>query len=314
MDHPDGRGASEAAGGVTLLNLEFNSTCNLRCRHCALDHRKTRRIMAPATLSRVMGLLAAGQLPNLRRLDLHNGGETLLHPDLPGMLAIIAESRERLPAGAVVGLLTNAMLLTPEKSLAIIRSRAVDQLRVSLDGGSPEWFEAMRRGARWDVVATHVAAFMRINDQHGHPVRTEAICVMPPQLLPDGPFAPPFVALAETFDTVSLRPPHNWDGSRELGIDDASYRATAASRPGEACFLLARNLVVLPDGAVTACCNDLNARGVFGSILTEDFRALAGHPVRQGMLRLFREGRKAEIALCRDCSGFYAPPGAREKA
>ncbi|NDY58443.1 radical SAM protein [Desulfovibrio sulfodismutans] len=314
MGHTEADGMSDAAAGITLVNLEFNSSCNLRCRHCSLDHRKKRRIMEPATLSRVMGLLAAGQLPNLRRLDLHNGGETLLHPDLPGMLAIIAAFRQRLGAGAVVGLLTNAMLLTPEISRHILASRAVDQLRVSLDGGSPERFEHMRRGAKWDTVAKNVAAFMRLNAKHGHPVRTEAICVMPPQLLPDGPFAPQFVALAQTFDKVSLRPPHNWDGSRELGIDDASYRATAASRSGEACFLLSRNLVVLPDGSVTVCCNDLNARGVFGSILTEDFRALAGHPARQDWLGLFREGRQGEIELCRNCSGFFAPPGRGEEA
>jgi len=314
MDNPTACGVSDAAAGVTLLNLEFNSSCNLRCRHCALDHRKKRHIMEPTTLSRVMEYLAAGQLPHLRRLDLHNGGETLLHPDLPGMLAVIADFRERLPAGAVVGLLTNAMLLTPEVSQRIIASRAVDQLRISLDGGSPERFEHMRRGAKWDVVARNVAAFMRLNAARGHAVRTEAICVMPPELLPDGPFDPAFTALAQTFDTVSLRPPHNWDGSRELGVDDASYRAIAADRPGEPCFLLSRNLVVLPDGSVTACCNDLNARGVFGSILESDFAALADHPQRRRMLRLFREGRKAEIALCRDCSGFFAPPGRGAKA
>lgn len=314
MDRPAAHGVTDAAGDITLLNLEFNSTCNLRCRHCALDHRRKRKIMAPATLSRVMELVGHGQLPNLRRLDLHNGGETLLHPGLPGMLSIIAAHRQRLGAGVVVGLLTNAMLLSPEVSLCIIRSRAVDQLRVSLDGGSPEAFEAMRRGAKWAVVAENVAAFRRLNAKHGHPVHTEAICVMPPQLLPDGPFAPEFAALAGIFDKVSLRPPHNWDGSRELGIDDASYRAIAAARPGEACFLLSRNMVVLPDGAVTVCCNDLNARGVFGSILESDFAALAGHPARQRMLGLFREGRKAEIGLCRDCSGFFTPPGRGKKA
>jgi sulfatase maturation enzyme AslB (radical SAM superfamily) len=314
MDDPAAPGATDAAGGITLVNLEFNSSCNLRCRHCALDHGKKRKIMTPDTLSRVMELMAAGQLPGLRRLDLHNGGETLLHPDLPGMLAVIADFRERLPDGAVVGLLTNAMLLTPEKSLAIIQSRAVDQLRVSLDGGGPERFEHMRRGAKWATVAKNVAAFMRLNARHGRPVRTEAICVLPPELLPDGPFAPEFAALAGAFDAVGLRPPHNWDGSRELGIDDSSYRNIAAARPGEACFLLSRNLVVLPDGAVTVCCNDLNARGVIGSILESDFAALADHPQRRRMLRLFREGRKAEIALCRDCSGFFTPPGRGPKA
>ncbi len=297
---------------VRLLNIEFNSSCNLRCRWCALDHSRPRVTMPPDTLELVMESLANGALPGLRRIDLHNGGETLLHPDLPVMLSVIRRRKARLPGNPVVGLLTNAMPLTSKKAEQIVRSRAVDQMRFSLDGGSRAAYESLRRGARWEVARENIEQFLRINEKAGRPMSTEAICIIPPEGLPPGGMEPEFAALLSGLDKVSLRHPHNWDGSADLSVDDASYRSIAAQRPGEVCFLLERNLVVLPDGRVTVCCNDLNGRGVIGSVLDSGLESLAAHPRRLAMLEAFRAGRKATIPLCRDCTGFYAPPGREE--
>ncbi len=297
------------AESVTLLNLEFNSSCNLRCRWCALDHAKERQAMAPETLQRVMDCLADGQLPHLRRVDLHNGGETLLHPDLPGMLTVIRRAKPRLPVQPVFGLLTNAVLLTEKVALQIIRSKAVDQLRFSLDGGAPELFERIRTGAKWDVVRRNVERFLLLNEREGRPLRSEIICMIPPEGLPGGELHLQFASLFNRIDKVSLRHPHNWDGSADLGVDDASYRAIAEQRRGEVCFLLQRNLVVLPGGEVTVCCNDLNARGVIGNVLEQGLDGLAADAERLRWQELFRQGCKDEIVLCKGCTGFYAPPG-----
>lgn len=292
---------------VTLLNLELNSSCNLRCRWCALDHAKPRRVMSPAILAKVLGDLRHPVFSGLRRLDLHNGGETLLHPDLPAMLAVIAAAKAALPPGAVVGLLTNAMLLSPKMSARILASRAVDQMRFSLDGGTPALYESIRRGAKWPVVRRNVAAYCDANEAAGHPMATEAICLVEPDG-PAGGFDPEFAALLSRLDKISPRHPHNWDGSVELGVNDASYLAIARDRLGEACFLLERNLVVLPDGRVTVCCNDLNARGVIGSVLETSLADLATGPVRQGMIAAFRERGREAVPLCRRCSGFFTAP------
>lgn len=292
---------------VTLVNLELNSSCNLRCRWCALDHAKPRRIMTRQILAKAMADLTHPAFAGLRRLDLHNGGETLLHPELLAMLETIAASKANVPSGAVVGLLTNAMLLSPKLGQRIIASRAVDQLRFSLDGGTPALYEAIRRGAKWPVVRRNVEAFCAANEAAGHPMSTEAICLVEPGGPPGG-FDPQFMELLARLDKVSPRHPHNWDGSRDLGVDDSSYRELARDRKGEACFLLERNLVVLPDGRVTVCCNDLNARGVIGSILETSLAELAAGPTRQTMLAAFRAGGPTAVPLCRDCSGFYTAP------
>lgn len=297
---------------ITLLNIELNSSCNLRCRWCALDHGKPRIRMQEETLELVFRQLAENRLPHLRRIDLHNGGETLLHADLPAMFGVMRRYKERIAAGPVIGLLTNAMALTEKKALQILHSGVVDQMRFSLDGGSAEEFERIRRGAKWDVVRNNVMRFLLLNHRLGKPVSTEAICMIEDRGPDVQPFSHAFSELLGLIDKVVLRHPHNWDGSADLGVDDASYRSIAAERVGEPCFLLRRNLVVLPDGSVTVCCNDLNGRGVMGSVHAQGLDDFVRHPARMRMIDLFRAGRKEHIALCAHCTGFYAPPTARD--
>lgn len=295
------------ADSITLLNLEFNSSCNLRCQWCSLDHTKQRKVMPRAVLEKVMQELSSGVFRNLRRIDLHNGGETLLHPDLPGMLSVIRRYRASIPSSVTIGLLTNGMLLTPKVSEQICRSRAVTQVRFSIDGGSPAAFESIRKGAKWDVVRRNVQAFMEINRRAKEPVQTEIICMISAEGLPNDGMDPEFAALLQLADKVSVRNPHNWDGSVDLGVDDSGYQVIAEQRVGEVCFLLQKNLVILPEGKVTVCCNDLNERGVFGSVLDNTLEELVTHPTRLEMIRAFKDGRKDELELCKGCTGFYAP-------
>jgi len=290
---------------TTLLNIEFNSSCNLRCRWCSLDHGRPRRSMSPETLDALLRQLAQNALPALRHIDLHNGGETLLHPDMSSMLNVLRRWKPFLPGSPRIRLLTNGMALSERKAVQIVQSGVIDRVRFSIDGGSPGQYESIRRGARWEALTRNVLRFMAHNNHAAHRAETEAIC-----LLPAGhaePFAPEFASLLSHFDTVSLRHPHNWDGSAELGVDDSGYRETASRMQGKCCFLLLHNLVVLPEGDVTACCNDLNARLVLGNIHTTGIGAIARSEIRTAMRRLMEQGRKHEIPLCRQCTGFFQP-------
>ncbi len=294
------------AHDITLLNLEFNSSCNLRCKWCALDHGKKREVMTKETLARVMNNLTEGQLPNIKYVDLHNGGETLLHPNLPEMLTVIRKFKMSSKRKIKFRLLTNGMLLTPKVSEQIVRSRAVDQLRFSLDGGTPKLFESIRKGASWDKVQSNIYDFIKANLKAGRPVSTEAICLIPLDHPADTPTDPQFKTLLAMMDKANFRPPHNWDGNTDLGVDDSFFQEAASKRTGQICFLLKHNLVVLPDGQVTVCCNDLNGRGIIGSVKEKDLEQLASETARLRRIALFREGKKDAIKLCKNCTGFYS--------
>lgn len=290
---------------ISMLNIEFNSSCNLRCRWCALDHGKPRTVMTPDIFGLLLSQLAQDALPHLTRIDLHNGGETLLHPNLPAMLNVLQTWKPKLKQDIRICMLTNGMLLTERKSRQLIESGVLDMLRFSIDGGSPQNYENIRHGARWKTLQHNVSRFMQLNAHAAGTIRTEAIC-----LLPEGyseSFASEFEQLLTQFDKVSLRHPHNWDGSANLDINDISYRRIAEERTSECCFLLEHNLVVLPDGSVTVCCNDLNARGLIGSILRENIATIAGSATRVHMRELMLSGRKNDIPLCAPCTGFFKP-------
>ena len=122
------------------VNIEIYSACNLRCRFCNLDHEKQTTIMTEETLTEVLSKLAKLDQP-IERIELHNGGETLLHPKLDKMLGLLKEYKDLIPGSPKIVLLTNATPLSSKKIDQIIGSNAVDLIRFSVDGGTAEQFE-----------------------------------------------------------------------------------------------------------------------------------------------------------------------------
>lgn len=299
--------AAVGAGRLTLewLNLEFASICNLRCKWCSLDHDKPKQFMPRELLAKVLDDLVADPGIRLDRIELHNAGETLLHPDLPGMFAEIAARKAALPR---INLLTNAGALNAARTAAILDSGAVDDVRFSVDGGSRAEFEDLRRPAKWEQIRGNIERFLDANRAHARPLRTGVICIVDPaKPLTTDWMEPEFRALFARIDDVSLRHPHNWDGSAELGVDDRDYERHAAVMLAKkkVCYFLVKDMVVLPNGDATVCCADLNGRGVIGNANQSTLRELYFSHRRQQMLRLFEAGRKHDIELCRTCTGYY---------
>jgi len=311
------------------LNIEFSSRCNLRCKWCSLDFDKASVHMDEAVLAKALDELFSGGGWSVSEIALHNGGETLLHPRLTSMLAVIAARRAGHTSFPVVSLLTNGVLLNDAKSNAILSSGAIDLLRVSVDGGSVAAFEEIRTPARWSRVRDNIYNFVKLNNAAPRRIKTGVICVVPPeQPLTIDWMEEEFRDVLLAVDSYELRHPHNWDGSRELGLTpepapapgvplqlygmgrsllrqarDVITRPAATEHP--VCKFLLSELVLLPDGRVTVCCADLNARGVIGDLGKSSLRDVFDSQGRASMIDAFRQGKKSSIPLCRDCSGYY---------
>ena len=331
--HPDSAAPSPEvdARPISLdwLNIEFASRCNLRCKWCSLDFDKTSVNMDEALLAKTLDQLFATPGFTVGEIALHNGGETLMHPRLAAMLDVIAAKRAGRAWFPVVSLLTNGVLLNDAKANAILASGAIDLLRVSVDGGSVASFEEIRTPARWSRVRDNIYGFVALNNAAARRIKTGVICVIPP----DQPMTldwmeAEFRDVLLAVDNYELRYPHNWDGSKDLGLTPAPPAAPAmplqlyrqgrsllrhardviASRPApehKVCKFLLSELVVLPDGRVTVCCADLNARGVIGNLADSSLREIFDSGQRASMLEAFRRGDKASIPLCKDCTGYY---------
>src|SRR5580698_1855811 len=100
--------------------------CNLDCGYCN-EYDKT---SDPVPLGTMLGRI--DRLADLGTTIITlSGGEPTLHPDLD---AIIARIRER---GAIATLITNGLLLTPERIRKLNRS-GLDYLQISVDNVQPD--------------------------------------------------------------------------------------------------------------------------------------------------------------------------------
>ena len=294
------------APGCRWLNIEFSSMCNLRCRWCILDHDKPKQFLPLDTLERILQQIARGEMPDLERIDLHNGGEALLHPELDAALELLARYRRTFPRPVHVGLLTNGTVLR-ESTLALLASGAtVDEIRVSVDGGTPENYERIRTNARWAQVSHNVERISAALSAARSKTTLGIICmVAPDKPLDVGWMDPDFTAVLRLADNLELRHPHTWEGSLK-GIDGLAADTTRKQKD-QACVFLKHNLVVMANGDVSVCCADLNGRGTIGTMDQQSLAELANGATRRHLITLWRQGRFDEMPACSGCQGYYDP-------
>ncbi|MGX5819363.1 radical SAM/SPASM domain-containing protein [Chitinophaga lutea] len=286
------------------VNIEFASQCNLRCRFCSLDHFKPKQTITAEILETFFDQLTGDpRFGKVEVINLHNGGEVLLHPQRLEMLAIIGRYKARAHRDGKpfpeIRMLTNAMLLRESLSAEILALNVIDVLGVSFDGGTPEMFETMRTNAVWSKFYENVKAFSRLNNASGKSVRIYGItCIPAGQPLHTQWMHPEFRELYGLLDWYELRRMHNWAGE----VSEVAPPRRKWHKIG--CSMLMKQMVLLPGGDFTVCCSDLNAKGVIGNILREDMAAIYQSQQRRQYLSLLLRGRKSQLALCKDCETF----------
>ena len=105
------------------------------------------------------------QLPDLRRAVLQGIGEPLLNRDLAAMIGYLKQR------DVYVVFNTNAALLTRRRQVELIESQ-LDELRVSIDGSTPETYAKVRG----------IPTFERVIDNVAEMVRTVLLAVDRPKL------------------------------------------------------------------------------------------------------------------------------------
>ena len=133
------------ANAPLLLVIETTTRCNFKCVHCP----RTLSRQPPADLSLE---LFEGVVPSLRTaLDVYlfGDGEVLL--DIPRHLGMISRIYQENPA-CDLGFSTNGKLLTPEV-FELYSTAGVGYIQLSIDAGTKELCEEMRRGGSFDELA-----------------------------------------------------------------------------------------------------------------------------------------------------------------
>ena len=136
--------------------------CNLDCAYCNEYDKVSNPVPLDAMLRRIDKLAELGC-----SIITLSGGEPTLHPDLD---AIIARIRER---GAIATLITNGLLLTPER-IRKLNAAGLDYLQISIDNVQPDdtskkSLRVLDRKLEW--LAEHAEFGVTINSVLGSGIR-----------------------------------------------------------------------------------------------------------------------------------------------
>lgn len=110
---------------VALIQLEYNYTCNFKCKHCAIEKFKQKkgRTLTIQDIKRIADQADAMGLASI----CVSGGEPLIFPDLEDVINAIGPER------FVISIDTNGWLLTEDKIKWLVE-KGVDRVHLSVDG------------------------------------------------------------------------------------------------------------------------------------------------------------------------------------
>lgn len=164
LDREFGEGTVTLSAGPVEAYVEVAARCNLRCQMCPItvdpryDPRSGRPgLFAPALFERLSPFF-----PTLQRVYLIGLGEPTLHSGL------VEFTRRLASQGVEVWITTNATLMDEEKAEALALA-GLAHISVSIDGGTAETYERIRRRGRFADVVRGLRALGRARRLHGRP-------------------------------------------------------------------------------------------------------------------------------------------------
>ena len=284
---------------LRYLNVELTSYCNLRCKWCPISEAGTwgerpNGFMDPEIWRGLLEQIYEGRRRgeiSVGKLAVWNAGEVMMHPKFDDLLAILGEIRGRDSGFPFVSLLTNATKLTPDKARGIIEAGALDLIQFSVDGGTQQAFETIRRRASWDQVLENIHGFLDERDRLGRGPQTGIVMIDVGEAT-----TREFEDLLARVDVIERRRAHNWSGTTAFEDLDASK-----PKPGR-CKVMEQSMSVLWDGRVTPCCNDLLGEHILGDLTKQSLAEISRGEPRTELEATLRANRRCDVELCRNCA------------
>ncbi|MBI2567573.1 MAG: SPASM domain-containing protein [Candidatus Schekmanbacteria bacterium] len=136
------------------LSVALTSRCNVACRMC-FTLRMPKKDMSPELLATVAELF-----PTAETVRWNDAGEIFAIRDVEPVLEIIG--RQRLKVSYV-----STNLMAAEEHMDFLASGAITDLHVSVDAATPETYEYIRRGSKWDVLTRNLQRIKDTREQSG---------------------------------------------------------------------------------------------------------------------------------------------------
>lgn len=297
------------------VQIDPSSLCNFRCRFCPTGHpelleqvgRARGQLMTWSLYEKLIGEIAAFPRP-IKTLSLHKDGEPLLNPRLADMVAL---ARQRTGAGKIV-LLTNASLLTRERSVSLIEA-GLDVMRISVEHVSREGYRRHTQVFEdYERIVGNVRALREERDRCGAPLFIAAKLIdfgLSPEEL--AIFSRDFAPLC---DEIGRTTAQGWSHSDlfdfTLGTNpEVSLDGQTALRPERVvCAFPFYTLAVNANGVVSPCMDDWTHKAMVGDANVETLQEIWNGPRLREFRRMHLRGRRESNAACGPCRCIQGIP------
>ena len=283
-----------------VFAIESTNYCNLRCVMCPRGEpdimERDLGNMSDELFQKILGEVKFYSNP----CWFHWFGEPLMHPRLFEQIEYARTQGVRS-----LGISSNATLLTPERSQAILDS-GLNTVMFAIDGTSKEVYEKIRISSTFtfEEVCSNVKEFLSRRKQLGRkkPHTILSIIVMEETKSQIEAFKDEWKRYGA--DEVIAKPYVNWANQDDQFVDLAvtesreELRQSARKFP---CGYLWKSVVIAWDGRVLPCCYDYDATLPLGDLKSQTLQEVwNGEKYQQ--LRKNELGGCNTTALCRNCN------------
>jgi MoaA/NifB/PqqE/SkfB family radical SAM enzyme len=269
----------------SVLFIEMNNTCNIRCKMCSLNNMKRKPLtMDTSVVKRLIDEAVEMGIPKVR---LHFYGEPLINKDL---IAMIKYCKER--GISLVHLTSNATMLSAKLSKELILS-GLDEIYFSMTGTNQEVYE---RFQGYD--GKYTLAEVEKNIEELVNIRQSMH------------YEKPIVALQYIFDGKDLGDCvsylDRWEGKVErfnfTHLVEHGIKGKVKLENYRRCDMFDTMLAILSNGEATVCCSDIEGVLSLGNISDNSLIDLWQGVRMNKMRQQFAVGNPSEIPpICQVC-------------
>ena len=299
-----------------MAQIEVTNKCNLRCQMCPLSDESYTPLGKAQHISLTDFRMLLDKLPaSIESVSLQGLGEPLLNRDL---FEIIRYTRGK---GKAVSFFTNSTVLTKDKAAMLCKS-GLSHLVMSLDGGTKDTFERIRKGACFETVIENIHGMSSVKATLQSDFPTLQIMVV--GMKENIHEMPMIIDIAKSagVPTVTVKNLYEGEGvaGEPLAKEDIDYlaqtcgpyavdRGIAFSHPQDAstdnrlaertCRWLWDATYVTANGYVTPCC--FSYEGAFPSLMHTPFESIWN----EGLHGTFRQELMDGLpAVCLKCPAY----------
>ncbi len=273
-----------------VLNIEPTNACNARCYYCPREIMVKEQGINYLKLSDFKMVIDQIGDRKLIMLNLHKDGESMLHRELPQMVAYAKEKQ----AAEVIHLNTNGTLINGAVGRGIIEA-GIDDITVSIDAAREETYQRFKKIPGLAKLESDIREALNYRTKIGSKTRIRVKAMEFGEISSEElhEFRQKWTGVA---DQVQITGAHSWSGSVNVEITDEKVDKRYP------CGLLWYMLAVNSNGKVGLCSVDWDYSGEVGSIYTQSIEEIFKGQRLKKVRRAHLTGDYGCANVCKECA------------